>query len=192
MLSIVEPYQAERSVSSVTTRFLEVSARCGSLTVIEGYEVVRPQESERLGQVLGDLYGGVGAKMYDRIKMLHELTRSDEIRDDFLLLQREALPNVKEYRVSTHGGTLPHFVSAWGRHKPLREFIDQYGFDVNYRNNAGDTPLICAIRSGHGSNIRLLLQIYNADPSLTANNGETALHWLVSLNNATECQPLET
>lgn len=122
----------------------------------------------------------------------HDARRSDEIRDDFLLLQREALPNVKEYRVSTHGGTLPHFVSAWGRHKPLREFIDQYGFDVNYRNNAGDTPLICAIRSGHGSNIRLLLQIYNADPFLTANNGETALHWLVSLNNATECQPLET
>jgi hypothetical protein len=167
------------------TIFLEDYARCGSLAAIEGYEAMRPRESERLSQVLGDLYGGVGAKWYDRSEMLHGLTRSDWIRDDFLLLQAEVLPDVKEYRVNTRGDTLLHFVSACGRHKPLRELIDQHGFDVNCRNNAGDTPLICACRSGHGSNIRLLLQVYNADPSLTAKNGETALHWLVSLNDAT-------
>jgi ankyrin repeat protein len=170
------------------TIYLEDYARFGSLAASAGYEAVKPQESERLKQLLGDRYGGVGANWYDESEMLHGFTRSEWIIDDFLIVKAGVLSNVKDYRVNVRGDTLLHFAAACGRHRPLKILIDRYGFDVDSRNNTGDTPLICACRSGHDISIRLLLQNYNADPSLAAKNGETALHWLVSLNDAAVVQ----
>ena len=167
------------------TTHLEWYACSGSIAALVGCESVAPQRLGRLKGLIAYNFGGVGAWWYHETQMLHGLTQTDWDRDDFLLSKAETLPNVKEYKINMRGDTLLHFAAACGRHKSLKALIDRFGFDVNCRNDAGDTPLICASRSGHGGNMILLIQNYGADPSLAASNGETALHWLISFNDAT-------
>ena len=167
------------------TRFLEPYALNGCFAALAGYSQVNGQaELNKLWRIVMDAYGGVGAYWYDRRCMMHGLLQSDLINDDFLLAHAASVSNLDEYRVNQRGDTLLHFVAACGRHKPLKVLIDQYGFDINCRNFAGDTPLICAVRSGRGGNAIILLQTYKANAALAANNGETAMHWVIAFPDA--------
>ena len=55
--------------------------------------------------------------------------------------------------------------------------------DITLQNPLGEPPLLSASRAGHGDVITLCLQKVNANASLAAKNGETALHWLVRFDD---------
>lgn len=57
------------------------------------------------------------------------------------------------------------------------------GADINILNDMEETPLLCAFRSGHTNTIKFLIE-NGADLSKSSITGETALHWLVSLNES--------
>lgn len=167
------------------TIHLERYACSGSIAALVDYASVAPRRLEDAKVFIDHAVGGVGAWWTLENQMLHGLTQKDWGRDGFLLSQADSLPNVREYKINMRGDTLAHYAAACGDYKSLKALLGRFGFDVNCRNDAGDTPLICASRSGQGGTMILLLQTFGADPSLAANNGETALHWLISFNDAT-------
>jgi len=167
------------------TVHLEWYACSGSIAALVDHASLASQEPKSVKGPVAHASGGVGAWWTQGNQMLHGLTQADWSRDGFLLSQAETLPNVIEYKINLRGDTLAHFAADCGDYKSLKALIGRFGFDVNCRNNAGDTPLICASRSGQGGTMILLVQDFGADPSLAANNGETALHWLISFNDAT-------
>ncbi|KAF4996193.1 hypothetical protein FDECE_12534 [Fusarium decemcellulare] len=57
---------------------------------------------------------------------------------------------------------------------------------INRRNMDGDTPLILATRAGHSETIRLLLRL-GANAALRNTYNETALHYLVNLDDGEVC-----
>jgi ankyrin repeat protein len=167
------------------TVHLEWYACLGSIAALVDHASLALQEPKNMKRSVAHASGGFGAWWAHENQMLHGLTQADWGRDGFLLSQAETLPNVTEYKINMRGDTLAHFAAACGEYKSLKALIGRFGFDVNCRNDAGDTPLICASRSGQGGTMILLVQDFGADPSLAANNGETALHWLISFNDAT-------
>ena len=166
------------------TKFLEFYAKIGSRVALEVLQKIDPKEkAASVRKWLGDTSGGVGAVWYDKDNMLHGLTQSQWITDDWTFEQiknTETLPNPV---VNKRGDTVLHFVASCGRWKPFQSLIIDDGMDINLRNPLGETPLLCACRSGHGGIVILCLQRYKADASIAATNGETPLHWLSSFSD---------
>nr|POE77886.1 serine/threonine-protein kinase shk2 [Quercus suber] len=164
------------------TQYLKDYGLHGFRAARNGYgSVISNEDNWNHIKLFMDGWGGVGADWYSANRMLHGLTQSKWIKDDFLISQAATISNVTEYKVNERGDSLLHFAAACGRDRSVRVLLDEYSFDVNMRNSAGDTPLICACRSGHLEATVILLDIYHADAGLSADNGETALHWLCGM-----------
>lgn len=166
------------------TKFLELYANIGSRVALESLQKTSPKEKvASASRWLGDTSGGVGAVWYDEDNMLHGLTQSQWMKDDWTseqIKKTESLPNLV---VNKRGDTVLHFVASCGRWKPFQTLIIDHGMDINLRNPLGETPLLCACRSGQGGIAILCLQRYKADASIAATNGETPLHWLSSFSD---------
>src|SRR5271154_2808969 len=54
---------------------------------------------------------------------------------------------------------------------------------INSRNLSGDTPLLCACRSGHLTIVQILLD-HGADASINSYSGESPMHWLSSFSDS--------
>ena len=131
-------------------------------------------------RLLTDAHAGVGAPWFDSSEMLNGYTQSQWIDDAWLLEQVKRADDPSHLVVNKRGDSVLHFVAACGRWKPFKILIVDYKMDINMVNPQGETPLLCACRSGHGGIAILCLQTYKADASIAAKNGETPLHWLVS------------
>ena len=140
-------------------------------------------KAEDAHRLLTDAYAGVGAPWFDRSEMLHGHTQSQWINDAWLLGKVKKVDDLSRLMVNKRGDSVLHFVAACGRWKPFKSLIVDYKMDVNILNPQGETPLLCACRSGQGGIAILCLQTYKADASLAAKNGETPLHWLISFVN---------
>ena len=135
---------------------------------------------EEAHRFLTDACAGVGASWFDRSEMLHGYTQSQWINDTWLLGKVKEADDLSRLVVNKRGDSVLHFVASCGRWKPFKRLIEDYKMDINMLNPQGETPLLCACRSGQGGIAIMCLQTYKADASLAAKNGETPLHWLVS------------
>ena len=139
-----------------------------------------PEKAASAYNFLTDAGAGVGAPWFDKSEMLHGYTQSQWINDAWLMEQVRSAKAPSRLMVNRRGDTVLHFVAACGRWKPFKILIEDYNMDINMMNPQGETPLLCACRSGHGGIAILCLQKYKANASIAAKNGETPLHWLVS------------
>ena len=178
----------ESTMSSQTEppgrEYLEVFAKAGSRPAFEDLRKVSSVESmERVHRWITDVTGGVGATWFDNGEMLRGFTQSQWINDGWLMEQVKSSPNLPELIINKRGDTVLHFVAACGRLKPFRSLVVNFHMDINISNPLGETPLLCACRSGHGGIVIYCLQKYNANASMAAKNGETPLHWLISFDD---------
>ena len=166
------------------TKFLETYARIGLRFALEDLEKTGFKEKAiRARELMANTSGGVGAFWYVEDEMLHGFTHSHWIEDDWTLEQIKKVDSELNPVVNKRGDTVLHFVASCGRWKPFQSLIVDYGLDVNLRNSFGETPLLCACRSGQGAIVILCLQRYKAKASIAAHNGETPLHWLSSFSD---------
>ena len=166
------------------TKFLEGYARIGFRVALEDLEKAGFKEKAvRAREFNANTSGGVGAGWYIQDEMLHGLTYSHWIEDDWTLQQIKKSDSESNPVVNKRGDTVLHFVASCGRWKPFESLIVDYGVDVNLQNSCGETPLLCACRSGQGGIVALCLQQYKAKASIAAHNGETPLHWLSSFSD---------
>ena len=143
----------------------------------KSYPAEKVEDAHRF---LTDACAGVGAPWFDSSEMLNGYTQSQWINDGWLLDQVKKVEDPSRLVVNKRGDSVLHFVAACGRWKPFKSLIADYKIDINTVNPQGETPLLCACRSGHGGIAIICLQTYKADASIAAKNGETPLHWLVS------------
>ena len=165
--------------------YLQNYARIGSRPAFEEFSMTASQEEVgKLHRVITDAYGGVGATWLDRTEMLNGFSQSQWIKDDWLLarLQYSQVPP-SDIIVNKRGDTVLHFVAMCGRIKPFKILMQEYKMNINIQNPLGETPLLSALRAGQGGIVIQCLQMYKADASIAAHNGETPLHWLVSHEN---------
>lgn len=81
--------------------------------------------------------------------------------------------------VNKRGDTILHFAASAGFEEVVKLWSGRMPTSVNATGADSETPLLIACRSGHGSIVRLLLEM-GADPTIPSSNGDTPLHWLVA------------
>jgi ankyrin repeat protein len=77
-----------------------------------------------------------------------------------------------------------HLMAMQGNLSEVLKIISTNGIlvDINAQNHWGETPVLCACRSGHTRVVEALLQ-RGADPSINSRCGEGPLHWLSSFSD---------
>ena len=116
-------------------------------------------------------------------EMLHGYIQGQWLQDDFFMDQVDKIENLSQFQVNKRGDSMLHFAASCGRHRPFKALIVDRHMNINQRNPVGETPLLCACRSGQGGIAILCLKNYRADASISATNGETPLHWLISFDD---------
>ena len=165
--------------------YLEDYAKAGSKTAL--IDIMRCYPYDKMisiNKFVRDATGGVGADWLKDSQMLGGYTQSQWTEDDWLMdkVRNADLP-LSELIVNKRGDSVLHFAAMCGRWVPLKSLVLDHKMDVNQRNRFGETPLLCACRAGQGATTIYCLQIFHADASLAANNGETPLHWLVKFGD---------
>ena len=159
-------------------------ATIGSRTAFEDLRTTAPIEKiEYARHFLREACAGTGAPWFNKSEMLQGYTQSQWIKDDFLLEQVEKTDDPLHLSINRRGDSVLHFAAACGRYRPFRTLIVDYKMDINLLNPLGETPLLCACRSGQGGIAIVCLQDFRADASIAALNGESPLHWLISFSD---------
>lgn len=157
----------------------------GSRTALEDLQIAQGPERYRLARGwLTDAFCGVGSWWLKDDEMLNGWTQNN-LRDHEWCVKRQAESATKpsELLINKRGDTLLHGTAMCGEWKPFESLVLNFKPDINTRNALGETPLLSACRAGQGAVAILCLQRYGADASITAKNGETPLHWLVSFTD---------
>ena len=163
------------------TKYLVASARTGARAALQDLESEMSKRTiEETRTWLRNCTGGLGANWYCDANMLHGLTLGNWRNHKVFMEQARNVTDVNIFRVNKRGDTLMHLGAACGFYESLEVLIKQLQPDINCRNSAGDTAIICACRAGQGGNVSMFLQQYGADASIAALNGETPLHWLIA------------
>ena len=74
-----------------------------------------------------------------------------------------------------NGNTLLHEAALYPSEEMIGELI-QLGFDVNAKNNKGETPLMIAARHNNPNIFKLLVETYDANIRLTDHNNMNVMH----------------
>ncbi|KAI1085923.1 hypothetical protein F5B19DRAFT_251216, partial [Rostrohypoxylon terebratum] len=159
--------------------YLKNQARRGSRKAMLDLKDLDPEEARRTGDVIELGYGGVGANWYLDHRMLYGLTQSKLVNRDFLFEQLGLRDNLVDISVNERGDRITHAAAAVGAYTLLKELITDVNIPVDLLNPKGETVLLCACRSGHLANVKLLLD-NGASASIQSANGESPLHWLLS------------
>ena len=159
-------------------------AIAGSRPAFEELQKVGPADrAQSAKESLAHVCGGVGSSWFERSEMLHGHTHVQWMNDAWFMERIKTVEDLATFTVNKRGDSLLHFAAACGRWRPFKRLIEDYKMDVNILNPLRETPLLCACRSGQGGIAILCLQIYKANASIAANNGETPLHWLLSFSD---------
>jgi hypothetical protein len=160
--------------------WLDVAAQNGSRMALQDLSEINLEEAQITRRMLRGYTGGVGAIWYQPDQWLTGLDpnvlRQQAFDVDYLM-------NLADVAVNRRGDGILHAAAANDAQDMIVLALKDCHFDVNQRNNAGETAILCAARSGHVSVIKILVD-YGADTSIQAGNGESPLHWLISL-----CEP---
>ncbi|KAJ9630647.1 putative ankyrin-repeat protein [Taxawa tesnikishii (nom. ined.)] len=76
-----------------------------------------------------------------------------------------------------------HWAASFNRLPIVELLADRKGFDADVQDGAGWTPLMIASSLKDGDALVDFLLNKDADPSMTTNNGQTALHFAASKSN---------
>ncbi|KAL8724266.1 MAG: hypothetical protein Q9181_006906 [Wetmoreana brouardii] len=165
--------------------YLEDYAKAGSGPALEELHKIGPKNKvDFVERWISDASGGVGADWLNSSEMLHGHTQAQWIEDEWLMEKvRTADKPLSQLIVNKRGDTVLHFAAMCGRWKPFKSLIIDHKMDIDLRNPIGETPLLCACRSGHGGIVLLCLKNFKADSSVDATNGETPMHWLIRFDD---------
>ena len=165
--------------------YLEDYAKAGSKAALA--DIVRCYSNDKMASIMKfvrDATGGVGADWLRAPQMLGGYTQSQWIEDDWLMDKvRNANVPLSELLINKRGDSVLHFAAMCGRWVSLKSLVLDHKMDINQRNLLGETPLLCACRAGQGATTIYCLQVFHADASLAAENGETPLHWLIQFGD---------
>eukprot|EP01114_Cavostelium_apophysatum_P023742 TRINITY_DN9048_c0_g1_i1.p1 TRINITY_DN9048_c0_g1~~TRINITY_DN9048_c0_g1_i1.p1 ORF type:complete len:167 (-),score=26.23 TRINITY_DN9048_c0_g1_i1:7-507(-) len=100
---------------------------------------------------------------------LHEAARWGHLNVIQYLIEQKADPNLK----TKEGTSVLHLAALNGHNHVVEYLVKEVKFNINARDNYGDTPLITASGSGKAATVRLLLQL-GADRTSVNNNKKTA------------------
>ncbi|KAI1459630.1 ankyrin [Annulohypoxylon moriforme] len=139
-------------------------------------EMVQTRDLVRFG------YGGVGADWYLDHQWFHGLTQSTLMSKDFHLESLGPKDNLAGITVNNRGDNIIHAAAAVGAYGLLKELVTDVKLAVDLLNAKRETALLCACRSGHATNVKLLLD-NGASASIQSASGESPLHWLSSFED---------
>ncbi|KAI0895279.1 ankyrin repeat-containing domain protein [Annulohypoxylon nitens] len=162
--------------------YLKNQARGGSRKAMRDLKDLDAEEWKRTRDLVRLGYGGVGANWYLDHRMLYGLTQSKLVNRDFRFEQLGLRDNLTNIAVNERGDRIIHAAAAVGAYTLLKELITDIKIPVDLLNSKGETALLCACRSGHPANVKLLLD-NGASASIQSANGESPLHWLSSFED---------
>lgn len=105
----------------------------------------------------------------------------DSKNDDVITALNKPGTTVVNTRDRTTGEAALHITVKRGD-VPYTTFLLQKGADANIRDGKGNTPMIVAVRSGHGELVPLLM-LGRANPNLANGAGETPLILAVQMRD---------
>jgi ankyrin repeat protein len=123
-----------------------------------------------------------GAKLEDEILFKEEGLSGVGVHFQIIknLLKRGANPKATD----VFGNTLLHKQCHNGNMKNANYLINHYNADVNAKNDEGRTPLHLACTNWDGLKmVKFLIEEKRADPTVTCNRQETALHYAAYSNS---------
>jgi hypothetical protein len=161
--------------------YLKRQALNGSRMALLDLKVLDSKQAKHTRELLKYGYAGVGASWFNEDQWLHGLTQPKLMSKEFSpssLGSRTELPDVI---VNRRGDRIIHAAAAVGAYGLVERLLTDVHIDVNQLNSKGETALLCACRSGHPGIVKLLLDL-GARASIQSVNGESPLHWLLSLD----------
>ena len=176
---------------SLVTEYLERQAINGSRLALQDMKIVDPSKGHHIRELVKYGYGGVGTSWYNDNQMLHELTQPKLMDKDFSLDALSSEADITDLKANLRGDHLIHAAAAFGSERRIRELLTDKHININQLNSKGETALLCACRSGHPDVVKFLLD-NGAKASISATNGETPLHWLLSFDDKINIAALGT
>lgn len=158
---------------------LRWSAERGSMAAMEDLRDLDPEMAESAAAFLRRHTCGIGADFFTKIIGPFNYPQLSD-RSIIEAHLRRTGQKASEIIVNARGDTLIHAAASGGSTDVVELLIGRYDVPVNLRNPHGETPLLCALRSGHVDIVNYLLD-WAADAKLTSKRQENVLHWLISI-----------
>jgi len=162
-------------------RKVHEAAVYGSVAAYEDLKVVGGELAQSVRTSLRQQTCGVGASFFWNNKCLNGWRFSDRNQlgwiEDLLQSTTEQSDSII---VNLHGDNLLHAAASLDLDYLIPTLLDQYRFQIDKRNQEGETALLCAMRSGSYWIADQLLE-RGANPCVMSNRGETPMHWLISI-----------
>ncbi|KAL6244525.1 hypothetical protein RBB50_008767 [Rhinocladiella similis] len=158
---------------------LRWSAERGSMAAMEDLRDLDPEMAESAAAFLRRHTCGIGADFFTKIIGPFSYPQLSD-RSIIEAHLRRTGQKASEIIVNTRGDTLIHAAASGGSADVVELLLDVYDVPVNLRNPHGETPLLCAMRSGHVDIVNYLLD-RAADAKIRSTRQESVLHWLISI-----------
>lgn len=160
---------------------LQNAAIHGSVAAYEDLRVVASELAPYVRYSLSHQTCGIGASIFWDVQCLNGWSFADRDKLDWisevLRLENDELWKV---RVNKRGDTLLHAAAALWIPWLLDTLLLERDFPLDVVNDVGETPLLCAVRSGANDMAHTLLD-RGAEPSIISSRGESPLHWVMSI-----------
>lgn len=166
---------------------LKSMALRGSRTALEDLATLSKDDYDETKKTIRNALAGIGAGFFFQTEMLHGFQHGMWMKTfgniPVLLENFSRLNRIADYVVNNRGDRILHIAASCGQLEAIEALLDRFAaLEVNQLNDQGETPLLCACRAGQRSTV-LWLTSHGADASIAARNGETPLHWLISLDD---------
>ncbi|KAF5639668.1 death-associated kinase 1 [Fusarium sp. NRRL 52700] len=165
---------------------LELMALRGSRTALEDLAMVSKDTYEKTKKTLRDVLAGTGANFFFKTEMLGGFSHDMWIRTfgniPIMLENFSLFDSIADYKVNKRGDRILHIAASCGQTKAIEALLNHFpSLEVNQLNDQGETPLLCACRSGQHDTVLWLTS--NGATAPVARNGESPLHWLISFDD---------
>jgi hypothetical protein len=166
---------------------LRVMALRGSRTALEDLAMVSKDDYEQTKKIIRNGLAGTGANHFSEEELLHGFRYGAWIKTfeniPILLENFSRLDHTADYRTNKRGDRILHMAASCGQTEAIEALLSRFpSLAVNQLNDQGETPLLCACRSGQTRTV-LWLTANGASASVGARNGESPLHWLISFDD---------
>ena len=143
---------------------------------------VDPDEAKEIRENLRFGYAGVGSDWYYESHWYSGLNQPALMTENFDFESLGPRTELGQVIVNIRGDRLTHAAAACGAGGLLTRLLQDFQIDINQLNAEGETPLLCACRSGHPDLVKIFLD-NGARADIPARNGETPLHWLIAFGD---------
>ncbi|KAL2684497.1 hypothetical protein Neosp_005575 [[Neocosmospora] mangrovei] len=166
---------------------LKSMALRGSRTALEDLAMVSKDDYEDTRKTIRNSLAGTGANHFFQTEMLYGFTHGMWVKTfgniPVLLENFSRLDRIADYTTNKRGDRILHVAASCGQTEAIEALLNRFPtLEVNQLNDQGETPLLCACRAGQTDTV-LWLTSHGAKASVTARNGESPLHWLVSFDD---------